>query len=111
MSVFRNFEIEAIRQLLEPILGADRVNALVYEAEFIGYDYSGCGYFLTVKHSSLPQNRFVYSSPLVIGRAGDVESGFLIFVENGELTLECCTLGEVEVPDDFRDQIVRIAAT
>ena len=111
MPVFRDFEVEALRWLLEPALGKDSVDALIYEAEFVSYDYSGCGYFLSVTHPSLPQDRFVYSSPLVLGRAGGVESGFLIFVENGELTLECCTLGEIEVPEDFRDRNVHISAS
>jgi hypothetical protein len=111
MSVFRDFEIEVLRQLLEPTLGAERVDALVYEAEFVSYDYSGCGYFLTVRHPTLPQSRHVYSSPLVLGRSGSVESGFLIFVENGKLMLECYTMGENEVPEGFRDQDVRISGT
>ena len=111
MTVFRDFEIEALRLLLKPKLGEAAVDILICEAEFVSYEYSGCGYFFSVKHPSLPNNRIVCSEPQVIGRAGRVSSGFLAFIENGELMLECYSLGDVDVPENFRDEDVSISTT
>ena len=109
MTIFREFEIEALRLLLKPKLGETAVDILICEAEFVSYEYSGCGYFFSVKHPSLPNKRIICSEPSVIGRAGGVQSGFLVFIENGELMLECYTLSEVDVPENFRDGDVSIS--
>jgi len=106
MTEFREFESDVLRQLVAPGLGAEAVEAIVREAELVSYDYSGAGYFLTVKHPSLPSGRIVYNKPMVVGRVGNIESGFIVFIENGELMLECHTWGEVNLPENFREQNV-----
>ncbi len=103
MTVFRDFEIKALHLLLRPDLDETAVDIIICEAEFVSYAYSGCGYFLLVKHPSLPKNRIVCSEPQVIGRAGSVQSGFLAFIENGELMLECYTLLIKEHSRDHND--------
>jgi hypothetical protein len=57
----------------------------------------------------LPTERAVYSEPPVVGTAEDIQAGFLVFVENGELVLECHTWGAVELPAEFRDENVKVA--
>ena len=74
----------------------------------VSYEYTGSGYYLAVGHSSVPSDRFVCHQPIVLGTSGDVQFGFVVFLENGELTLECHTWGPVDVPDDFREQKVEI---
>lgn len=110
MGEFCVFEGHVLRPLVVPTLGAETVEAIEREAELVSYDYSGVGYFLTVKHPSLPSERIVCSKPNVVGRSGNVQSGFLVFIENGELMLECHTCGDVDVPEDFREQHVVIEA-
>jgi hypothetical protein len=41
-----------------------------------------------------------------MGEANGVRCGFVVFIENHALTLECHTWGEIDVPPDFRDQNV-----
>jgi len=108
MSHFRPFEVEALHHLVAPVLGAETTQNIVRDAQLVGYEYSGCGYFLTVKHGSLPSERIVCSAPIVVARAGEVQGGYLAFIENGELMLECYTAGAIEVPEGFRDQHVEI---
>ncbi len=110
MSEFRVFESHVLHLLVAPKLGAEAVETLEREAELVSYDYSGVGYFLTVKHPSLPSERIVCDEPNVVGRSGNIQSGFIVFIENGELMLECYTWGEIVVPKNFREQHVIVEA-
>jgi len=110
MGEFRVFESHVLRLLVAPKLGAETVEAIEREAELVSYDYSGAGYFLTVKHPSLPSERIVCDKPKVVGHSGNIQSGFVVFIENGELSLECHTWGEIDVPENFREQRVIVEA-
>ena len=110
MGEFRVFESHVLRLLVAQTLGENAVEAIEREAELVSYKYSGVGYFLTVKHPSLPSERIVCSKPKVVGRSGNIQSGFVVFIENGELMLECHTWGEIDVPEDFREQHVFVEA-
>ena len=72
------------------------------------YEYTGCGYFLTVKHPQLPKGRESLGTPPVAGKAGEVDAGFVLHLGDQELTLECHTWGEFDVPENFRDLNVEI---
>jgi hypothetical protein len=108
MSHFRPFEVQALQLLLDPELGSSTTAQVVRDSELVGYEYSGCGYFLTVRHKLLPTKRIVCGDPIVDARSGDVRAGYIAFVENGELMLECYTAGAIEVPSDFRDRSVTV---
>jgi hypothetical protein len=108
MSHFRPVEVEALHLLVEPVLGAEKTRIIVRDAQFVDYEYSGCGYFLTVKHDLVPKDRVVCGATMVVARAGEVEGGYIAFLENGELMLECYTAGAVDVPEGFRDLRVEI---
>jgi hypothetical protein len=83
----------------------------VREAEFVGYEYTGSGYFLSVRHATLPKERVVCHEPIVTGSADGITCGFIIFIENGELTIECHSWGDADIPEAFRDTDVQVAAT
>jgi hypothetical protein len=104
MSLFREFEIQVLHILASPVLGKEIVKTLVEEAELVSYEHSGAGYFLTVRHKCLPKPRIVFSDPVVIGRLGEIEGGFLIFIENEELMLECYSASATDIPNDFRER-------
>jgi hypothetical protein len=46
--------------------------------------------------------------PITIGTVDDVVSGFIVFLGEHELTLECHTWGAVDVPEDFRQRDVLV---
>jgi hypothetical protein len=75
---------------------------------FVSYEYSGSGYFLTIAHPSLPAERKVCSQPIVMGRAEGVDCGFLLFIQDGKLLMECHTWGAKDVPEGFRDKDVQV---
>jgi len=72
------------------------------------YCASGNGYFLTITHPSLPTDRIVCHKPIVIGECSGIDTGFVVFIENGELTIECHCWVDKEIPKDYRDLNVQI---
>jgi hypothetical protein len=111
VSAFRKFEAQVLRLLVIPKLDEQVVSLIEQNAEIVSYEYSGCGYFLTVRHPAIPLERIVCDKPLVTGVARGVTGGFLIFIENGELMLECYELGEPTIPADYRDLDVAVSVT
>ena len=108
MSVFMGFEQQVIRTLLSRQMEADQVEAVVNSASHVSYESTGVGYFLTVRHPTLPLERVVCSEPTITGRSGGLSCGFVVFLENGELTLECHSWGDASIPEDFRTRQVEV---
>ena len=109
MPVFKGFELQAIRLMATGVLSEDQLQALGDIERASSYEYTGCGYFLTVRLQSLPVEPKTLSDPPVVGNSADIQAGFVVFLGNKELTLECHTWGVVDVPGDFRDLEVRIS--
>jgi hypothetical protein len=107
MSVFKDYERKVLYTLASAVLSPRQLAAVAEEGELVEYDYTGCGYFLTVRHESLPKERTVCNEPVLNGSAGGVDGGFVIYIEDGELTIECHPWGD-NVPEDFRDREVEI---
>lgn len=108
MAAFRPFEVRAIRLMAEASLPESLLASVLSASEPDRYEYTGCGYYLTVKHPDLPLERRSLSEPPVAGVAGDVQAGFVVYLGDGELTLECHTWGAVDVPPEFREMNVEI---
>ena len=64
---------------------------------------TGHGYFLTLTNLELPNERIVCHEPMIIGESNGVESTFLIFIEEHQLTIECAGMSDVEPPKDYRN--------
>lgn len=97
-----------MKVLLARAFTSEEIELVARECTDVEYDYTGCGYFLTVHHRTLPLARMVFDDPIVTGRAGDLTCGLIAFIEDGELTLECHDWGLVPIPEAFRDQDVKI---
>jgi hypothetical protein len=108
MSHFRAFEVEALRLLGTATLGDAVVESVCRDAEFVSYNHSGVGYFLTVRHHLLPKARTVLSHPMVLGQVGEVVGSYLAFVQDNELMLEYA--GTTDVPENVRDLPVQVVA-
>ena len=110
MAPLRDYEKKVISILTKDVLSRDVVDAVIITGELVSYEYTGTGYFLTLRHSRLPSERTVCKEPMVLGKAGGVETGFVVFLENKQLTLECHSWGDDGVPESYRDEDVEIAA-
>lgn len=108
MTALRPFELEVIRLMAKGVLSDEQIAALSEADVPDNYEYTGSGYLLTLRHPSLPIKRQTLSEPAVIGTVGNVQAGFVIFLGDKELTLECHTWGLTDVPANFRDREVFI---
>jgi hypothetical protein len=111
VELFREFEKEVLRILVIPHLGAEAVKSIEDEAEFVSYEHSGCGYFLTVRQRNVSRARVVCGKPIVAGRVDNTNCGFIAFMENGDLMLECYGFGDQSLPKDIRDLNVVVSTT
>jgi hypothetical protein len=110
MSVFADFERAVLAALLQPHLAPAAVRNVLDDAEWVSYEHTEVGYFLTVRHPGLPIERLVCDKPLLVGTCDDIECGFVVFVQDGELMLECHSWSGTAIPKDLRHRPVRIDA-
>jgi hypothetical protein len=89
--------------LTSNILSHEKLKSILMNGEITGYKITGNGYFLTFKESNIPKNRIVCDKPILIGEYNGIETGFVVFVENGEMTIECHGWGDKEIPKDYRE--------
>src|SRR5688572_14323188 len=108
MELFKDFEKHVLHFLLSNTLTSDGIDEIITNGELVSHEYTGAGYFRVVRHGSLPLRRIACHEPIVIGESGAITCGFVVFIEEGQLTLECHSWGEPEVPEDFRDMEVRV---
>jgi hypothetical protein len=108
MQSLKKHELEVLDLLISGDISETIIKEIKNEPHVIDYTVTGYGYFLTVKHPSLPSNRSVYNKPMLIGQSGNVETSFIIFAENGELTIECHGWGDIVVPQDYREMDIKI---
>jgi len=109
VKAFRDFEVEALRILLRAAVSPAQMDLIEEYSGAVEYDYTGCGYFIKISDPALPVERSTRHLPSVIGNSGDVLCGFVAFLGNHELVLECHTWGPVDVPPDFRERNVQIS--
>lgn len=108
MLTLKKYETEVLHLLVSQVLPTGQLETVIREGEHVSYEYTGSGYFLTLKHPSLPKARSVCSRPTVMGHADGIDCGFVVFIENGELVLECHTWGAIDVPEGFREKNVQL---
>ncbi len=110
IGAFVEYERAAVKILLGAHMSAERVRDLLDSAEPISCEHTGVGYFLTVQHPTLRTGRAVYEDPLVTGTAEDISCGFVVFLEDRQLTLECHSWGDSPIPTDIRERRIEVAA-
>jgi hypothetical protein len=109
MLKFNGFEKKVIELLTSDVLSDAERQAIFEESRFSLEDDAGAGYFLTAKHPILPNKRNVCDDPRVIGELDGVDPvGFVIFIQDGELTLESYSWSDNGIPADFRERDVKI---
>ncbi len=103
----KDYEKQIAKTLLKHA-GLDTLIDVIVNTSDEDYEYTGHGYYLTIKNPSLPTERHVLNAPQISGRSKNVEEvGFLAFLESNEFTLECH--GYVEgIPEDFRERQIEI---
>ena len=98
MSSLRAFEIEAVRLLAGQRIDPALLEDVIASAELSHFEETDSGYFVTLSHPDLPRPRIVASEPTVLGRSGEIVCGFVLYVEDASLTLECHSWGPTDLP-------------
>ncbi len=107
--MLKEYEIKVIRLFLRDILSPEQIEEVSQNCKFGDFEYTGSGYFLSVKHPILSKERIVCSRPILVGKTEDgIVCGFVLYIEKGQLTIECHSWGEINVPGDFRERDVQI---
>ncbi len=107
--IVKNFEKKVIKQLCERDVPAELLDK-IFDCKVDSYDYTGAGYYLTFKNNKLSATRKVFRTPILMGEANGIQSGFVVFIERHRLILECHAWGEIIIPADFRERSVTIKA-
>jgi len=66
-------------------------------------EFTGSGYFLTLKDPRFSKNRIVLNNTDIHGKLDGIDVGYLAFIENNEFILECYSY-EQEVSAANREQ-------
>jgi len=103
-------ELELIQILVKGSPFAHEVIDNVINAKVVSLDFTEVGYFLTLSHPKFPLERYVLNDPYVSGAFENEECGFLIFIENNELMIECHTSQDV-LPKSFRANPVALTVS
>ena len=101
MNIIRPFEKQIIRMLTKEALSSSLVEKLLI-SEISNYRVTGVGYFFEIPNEDLPKGRIVCNSPTLILDLKGWSAGFVLFIQDKELTFECHGWGG-ELPNEFRD--------
>jgi len=97
------FEKEVLRQFLKNKLTTDKLDRIISNGLITNYEYTGAGYFLelSVENSNL-KNETLHE-PIIIGRLGELNVGFLLYTEQDKITIECHNWGVINPPENIRE--------
>ena len=102
------YEVEVLTQMLDGHLNNTQIDS-VLKSPVTGYEYTGAGYFLELTNKALPKVSKTISDPNIIGRADDFIVGFLVYIENQKLTLECHSWGTKNPPSTIREKSLTLS--
>ena len=106
------FEKEVIRILCSDVITNSVLSDAINHPEKIECKFTGAGYYLDIHHHELPSERIVLDTANIEGMYQDIEVGFVVFVEDHVLCLECYNYGNNKgVPPGIRNGTVTISQT
>ena len=106
----QEFERAAIRTLCSGVLPQDVLDRVLNHPEQVRVTFSGAGYYLELTHNDLPVERVVCDVPSLTGKLESTELGFVAFIEEHVLCLECYGYGEQLVTEEVRNCTVELNA-
>lgn len=105
-----DYEIQVLSIMLKNHFSSREIEELC-ESEIHEFEFTGAGYFLQLRSKILPKLRKVISEPDIIGKAGNCMLGFILYLEDQSLTLECHSWGIENPPESIREEQVIIEIT
>ncbi len=105
--ILTKYEIEVLNIMLKNKFDIQQLD-LIIKSPITGYDYTGAGYFLEITNDIFSVQRNVISEPTLIGKADNFQVGFILFIENKKLVIECHSWGIENLPSTIRNQEIEI---
>jgi hypothetical protein len=106
------YERTIIRMLCSDAVSNSTLHDVMNNPEKIECKFTGAGYYLDVFHSDLPAERIVLDTPNIVGVYQEIEVGFIAFIEDHVLCLECYNYNDARgVPPGIRNGTVQISTT
>ncbi len=107
-SAFTDYEVEVLGILLRQSDLFQNLRCAIRKSKSIDVRYTGYGFFITATNPSFGIERRIYSDLLIQAKADGATAGFIVFLENSELTLETYPLDSIPLPSNFRERQVVI---
>ena len=98
-------EIEVLNLMLDSKFNKEELDS-IFQSPITDYEYTGAGYFLELTNKILPKDKKTITEPLLLGRADDFNVGFIIFIENSKLVIECHSWGIENPPESIRENSI-----
>jgi hypothetical protein len=102
------FEIEILKIMISDRLTSNGWCDFLADYKIIGYEYTGAGYFLKISSEKLDLKNEVIHDPVPIGKIEELELGFLIYIEDNNIIIECHSWGIENPPENIRKLNVKI---
>ena len=106
---FKAYEIALLHNVLADEFPPEQLAAIIEGASDPHVEFDGYGYYVSVRHAAIGSARRVTSAPpSLAGHCDGRMAGFIVFLEDGQLTLEIYPWDGDCLPATFRDGDVRI---
>jgi hypothetical protein len=102
------FEIEVLKIMIDSRLTPDNWLDFLSNYNVSGYEYTGSGYFIKVVSKKIELKNEVISNPILIGKIGEVKIGFIIYIEDNNIIIECHSWGIENPPENIRKLNVKL---
>lgn len=102
------YELQVIGLLLKKKLSTEDWTKFLEGYELVDFEYTGAGYFLKIRTDNLNFEKETIHEPVLIGKRDDFTLGFILFVDENEIVMECHSWGELNPPENIRDLEVEI---
>ncbi|MDJ1505410.1 hypothetical protein [Xanthocytophaga agilis] len=97
------YEVEVLKFMLQDRLTQHKWDEFLSTCSISSYEFTGVGYFLEISCPKLFLEKETIHKPDILGKVDEIEVGFILFLEGNNITLECHTWGDGELPATVRD--------
>lgn len=106
---FKQYEVALLQDLLAKEFSREQLSQILEGASDQRVESNGYGFYVSVRHPAIGSARRVYSGPpSLAGHCEGRMAGFIVFLEDNQLTLEIYPWDGNCLPATFRDGEVRI---
>ncbi len=106
---FKSYEVDVLKLLLAQEFSEDIFLRILKGASARHVEYTNYGFYVSIRHPAIGKHRRVYSAPTTLGgHFGGQSAGFVVFLEDDELTLEIFPWDGEALPATLRDSAVQI---